>query len=206
MKRSFKSKDGQLLELLRSKYSGDHQGFRSYMPEVAQMLDAMDSPRRPARSPFGLTEQERDHYRRELAEILESMVEGVLTAERAITGLRHCATLIRDDSLPEETGYETLVKLLKSAIGKSPGSFKKPETIRVADRSPEDVVNSVSLVRGVSLGLDREARLVSISVSPHKVSQRRKMLAFVGIGRDTEQDVALRHDEYLAEQSPHAAP
>lgn len=43
------------------------------------------------------------------------------------------------------------------------------------------------------------------SVSPHKVKQRqrRKMFAFVGIGQDEKTDVALRHDEYLAEIDPH---
>ena len=204
MKKSSKNTD--LLELLYSKYTSDPQGFRSYLPDVAQILDVMKPSRRSTKSPFGLTQRERDYHQRRLAELLEKMRSGAIPSGHAIKGLEHCAILIQDDNLPEEADYETLVKLLKCAIGKSPGSFKKSETIRVDDNHPVEVaVNRISLVRGVSLALDRETRLVAITISPHRAKQRRKMLAFVGIGQDIKEDVALRHDDYLTERGPHAA-
>ncbi len=204
MKKS--SKNNELFELLYSKLTSDPQGFRSYMPDVAQVLDAMKPSRRSAKSPFGLTEREKDHHVRALEEVFAALEEGTVSAERAIKGLEHCAILIQDDNLPGKADYETLVKLLKCAIGKSPGSFKKSEVVEVADNySAEDVVSKVSLVRGVSLNLDRQSRLVSIAISPHRVKQRRSMLGLVGIGQGSEPDVALRHDEYLSELGPHAS-
>jgi hypothetical protein len=114
--------------------------------------------------------------------------------------------LVQDDSLPEDVDYETLVSLLRAAIGKSPGSFKSVKIVPIKDGEGRELINHVSLVRGVVLDLDRDMRLVSITVTPRKVRERRKLLRFVGIGKDIASDVALRHDDYLAEIEPHAAP
>ena len=194
-----------LAKLMYSKYAANPQKLRSDMPDVAQMLDAMNPPRRLHKSTFGLTEREAKRHQDALTETLAKAASGDATADEAIKGLERCAFLIRDDSLPSEANYETLSNLLKAAVGKRPASFKKSEKIAVADEPQREVISEVSLVKGVLLGLDREMRLISISVSPHKVKQRRKMLAFVGIGQDTKTDVALRHDEYLAEIDPHGA-
>ena len=193
-----------LAKLLYSKYAANPQKFRSDMPDVAQMLDAMNPPRRLRKSTFGLTEREVKRHQDALTETLAKAASGNATADEAVKSLERCAFLIKDDSLPSEANYETLSNLLKTAVGKRPASFKKSEKIVISDEHPpREVISEVSLVKGVSLGLDREMRLISISVSPHKVKQRRKMLAFVGIGQDTKTDVALRHDEYLAEIDPH---
>lgn len=198
-----KTKD-ELIEMLYLKYRSEPEKFRSYLPEVAQTLDRLDPPRPPGRSPFGLTERERRHHQQALVQILKA--EGMPSAEEAFKGIEHCATLIQDDSLPEECDHKTLVKLFKAAVGKAPSSFRAQETIEVAaDRSSADAVAKVSLVKGISLDLDWEMRLVSITVAPGKVRQRRKLLSFVGIGQDTQSDVALHHDKYLAEQDPHAS-
>lgn len=195
-----------LAQLLYSKYDANPQKIRSDMPDVAQMLDAMNPPRRLPKSTFGLTEREVKHHQDALTETLAKAASGDATAAEAMKGLERCAFLIRDDSLPSEANYETLSNLLKAAAGKRPASFKKSAKIAVADdRTSREVISEISLVKGVLLGLDREMRLISISVSPHKVKQRRKMLAFVGIGQDAKTDVALRHDEYLAEIDPHGA-
>lgn len=194
-----------LIELLSSKYADNPQEFRSYMPEVAQWLDAFDSPRRQlARSSFGLTEREVKFHQSTLTETLAAVASGAATPAEAVKGLEHCAFLIRDDSLPAEADYEALCALFKVAFDKRPASFKKSETLKAPDGRPsDDVVHKFSLVRGVSLDLDREMRLISVSVFPHKVKQRRKLLAFVGAGHDAESDVARRHDDYLARISPH---
>lgn len=200
-----KADGNALIELLSSKYADNPQEFRSYMPEVAQMLDTFGSPHRQlARSSFGLTEREVKFHQSALTETLAAVTSGVATTAEAIKGLEHCAFLIRDDKMPAEADYEALCALFKAAFGKRPASFKKSEVIKVADgRTAADVVHKFSLVKGVSLELDREMRLISVSVSPRKVRQRRKLLSFVGAGHDTESDVAQRHDEYLARINPH---
>ncbi len=196
----------RILESILSKYRADPKGFRSYLPEAAQLLAAMYPQGRSSKSPFGLTERERVHHQSPLKDVPERLEEGSVTPQQAVRCLEHCATLIQDDSLPEEFGYETHRSLLKAAIGKSPGTFKKNETVRVSDTSGKEVINHVSLLRGVVLDLDRDMRLVSISITPKKVRERRKLLGFVGKGRDTAADVARRHDDYLVEVGPHAAP
>lgn len=201
-----RSKNTELIELLNSKYASNSKKFRAFMPEVAQILDRMNSPRQFTKSPFGLTEHEKSFHQKNLGCILEAVEGGLATEEQAIKGLEHCATLIHDGSLPDEVRHETLVKLLKAAVGKSPGTFKRNETIEIADDgASREVVNNASFVRGVRLDLDRDMRLVSITVSPAKVKERRKLLGIVGIGRDKESkcDVSIRHDEYLAEIDPH---
>ncbi len=196
----------QFLELLFSKYQTDPGGFRSYLPEVAELLDALHPPRRSLKSPFGLTERERTHHQAALRRMLEKLEDGPIITEEAIRGLEHCATLIQDDSLPEEVGHETLVSLLKAGIGKSPGTFKSVRTVAVGDGGGRVVMSSVSLVRGVMINLDRNMSLVTVTITPRKVRERRQLLGFVGIGHDTAPDVALRHDDYLVEKEPHAAP
>lgn len=139
-----------------------------------------------------------------LTQTLAAVASGASTPAEARKGLEHCAFLIRDDSLPAESDYESLCALFKAAFGKRPASFKKSEMINVTDgRMADDVVHRFALVRGVSLELDREMRLISVSVSPRKVRQRRKLLSFVGAGQDAAPDVARRHDDYLARINPH---
>lgn len=200
-----KADGNALLELLSSKYADDPQEFRSYMPEVAQMLDAFDSPHRQlTRSSYGLTEREAKFHQATLTETLAAVASGAATPAESVKGLEHCAFLIRDDRLPAEADYEALCALFKVAFGKRPASFKKSEMINVADvRTADDAVHRFALVRGVSLELDREMRLISVSVSPRKVRQRRKLLSFVGAGQDAAPDVARRHDDYLARINPH---
>jgi hypothetical protein len=194
-------------DLLVSKYRADPEAFRAYLPEVAQALDLMLSPRRSARSPFGLTERDRTHRLNGLQETLERLAQGGIARTAAMRGLEHCATLVQDDSLPEHVDHTTLIRLLTAAIGKSPASVNANATIAVQDEAQQaQVVNRVSLVRGVVLDLTWDMRLVSITVTPRKMVERRHALRLIGIGKESGIDVAERHDEYLARKEPHAAP
>ena len=193
-----------VMDLLEQRYSLEPEKFRAFLPDIAQVFDAMYESRRSKKPPFNLTERERAYHRESLVKTLQCPDGDNLTSEQAIKAFEHCANLIRDDSLPDEVRYPTMVRLLKAAVGKSPGSFRKNETIIVGhEQSSKDVINRVSVIRGVHLELDRDMRLVSISVSPYKFRQRRKLLSIVGVGRDTKSDVSIRHDDYLAEIDPH---
>lgn len=194
----------ELVELLRSKYESDPEAFRKFMPEVAQLLESAYPRRQPPRSPFGLTERERDHHLKALAVIMGKAEDKSASLDNAVKGLQHCATLIQDDSLPQEMSYKRLVRLLKAAVGKSPGSFKSITSIPIGGKDLDTTVSHVPIVRGVTLDLDNMMSLVSVTITPSKVGQRQKLLKFVGSGRDSDSDVALRHDYYIAEQNPHA--
>ena len=201
----------RLIELLQAKRREDPEGFRAYMPDVAEMLPDQPSRRTRRRSPFGLTEQEVSYHRAGLSEALGRLSDGIIVEDEAIKGLRHCAHLIRDGSLQytgesevvnggisHEMGHEVLRSLVRAAIGKSPGAYKAKTTIPVGEGG--DVLERISVIMGVFLELDRDGRLVSISVDPGRLRKRRKLMAFVGASEDPEPDVALRHDDYLAMQ------
>lgn len=200
------SKKPPLKDLLLDKYRADPQGFRRYLPEVAQALDAMLPPSRRIRSPFGLTEHERTHRQKSLSQLLKRLDDGTITPEEAVRGLEHCATLIEDDSLPREATHETLVRMVRVTTGKSPGSVKKSTTVPVGEVREEEkeTLKHIPLVRGVLLDLTEDMRLISVSIYPHKIRERRKALRLIGIARDFKPDVAQHHDGYLAEISPHA--
>ena len=151
------------------------------------------------------SERELAYHKDGLSAVLGKLDAGTVTAEEAGKGLQHCANLIRDDNLPDEAGYETLKGLIRAALGKSPGSYRAKTTVPLGAGSGR-VLEQVSAIRGVSLDLDRERRLVSISIHPGKVRERRQLMKFVGASKDSEPDVAARHDDYLAMQEPHGTP
>ena len=195
----------RLIALLQAKRRADPQGFREYLPGVTELLPALPASRRSTRSPFGLTERERAYHQDGLADVLDKLAVKTVTAEEAAKGLQHCANLIRDDSLPEEVGYEVLRGLIRAALGKSPGSYRTKTTVPLGADGGR-VLEQVSAIRGVYLDLDRERRLVSVSIHPGKVRERRQLMKFVGASKDPAPDVAARHDDYLAMQEPHGTP
>ena len=202
MARTSETPEKVVFSILASKYQSSPDWFEQNLPEISEiMLRIVQSPQLSP-TPFGLTEREREFHRKALCRI-ERIDK--LNSEHAIEGLGHCAALIRDDSLPDDIAYETLVRLFKGAFGKSPGSYKTNTTIPVDSGSNGEPTYHISLVRGVVMNLDLSMRLVSITVTPRKVRERRKLMRIVGIGRDPASDVSAKHDEYLAEQTPHAA-
>ena len=204
------TEEKRLIDLLQAKYREDPKGFRKYLPGAAELLPEQPPTRSRTRTTFGLTERERSYHRAGLSEVLGKLDDSTITANEAVKGLQHCAALIKDDNLPygwdeslsHEMGYEVKKALLRAALGKSPGSYTSKTTVPfTGDGGP--VLESVSVIMGVLLNLDRNRRLVSVSIDPGKYRARRKAMAIVGIGSDPNPDVALRHDDYLAMQDPH---
>ena len=195
----------RIIELLQAKQREDPEGFRNYLPGMAELLSDTGTKRYRPRFPFGLTEQERSFHLTGLLETLSKLDKGAITSEEASDGLQRCANLIRDDvfGLPDEADYERLRRLVKAAIGKSPGSYKSKTTIVLGTNGSKSALEHISVVRGVRLDLDKNRQLVSISIDPKKFRERRKLLEFVGAFSDGQSDVAMRHDEYLAMQDPH---
>ncbi len=200
-----KTVEKRVLELLRARFKANPRGFRSFMPDVAELLDADQVSSRPAGTSFGLTNRELAFHQVGFKQTVERITKEPTKGGDAVEGLQHVANLIRDGNLPTEAGFDTLSKLFKAAFGKSPGSFKSNTTMPLGEGNAADVVIHVSMLRGVVLNLDRNMRLVSVTVTPRKYKERKKLLSFVGAGSDSESDVSLRHDDYLAKTGPHGA-
>ena len=197
------TQEDRLVELLQAKRREDPKGFVEYLPGVSELLSELPPGSSGMRLPSALTNRELSYHREGLSEALGKLGEGVVTVEEAAKGLRHCANLIRDDSLTEDVGYEELKSLVRAAIGKSPSSYTSKTTVPVGEANAGPSLERVSAIRGVYLDLDRDGRLVSVSIHPGKVRERRKLMEFVGASRDPDPDVASRHDDYLAMQDPH---
>ena len=187
-------------DLLVAKHRDDPGWFMENMPEVAELIEDRTSTHRQPRPSFSLTRREREYH---LARLSEIVATKPLDSGDAVAALEHCATLIRGKSLPYEIDHKTLRRLFSAAFGKAVSSYRKETTLEVRVERNQETAHRVSLVRGVVLNLNTAMRLVSVSVTPRKVRERRKMMEFVSVGRDTEGDVAERHDSYLAKVDPH---
>lgn len=195
----------QIIDLLQVKRSQDPDGFRKYLPDVADLLPDPTRERTESRRPvFGLTEHERSYHKDGLSDALGKLDAGSVTPEDAAKGLEHCANLLRDDifGLPERADYETLKALIRAAVGKSPGSYRSKTTVPLGN-GVGPVLERVSVIRGVYVDLDRNRQLVSVSISPQEVRGRKKLMEVVGAFRDTDPNAAARHDDHLAMQDPH---
>ena len=192
----------RLIDILHSKYSQDPDGFRKFLPGAAELLPERSPSKSKFKSPFGLTEHERFYHKSGLSTMLDKLNEGTITAKEAVKGLQHCADLIKDDVFTNSVSYEPAKALLRTALGKSPGSYKSKTTVPVREDGGS-VVEQISVIRGVYLDLDTNGQLVSVSINPKEVRERKKLMSIIGIGKDTKSDVALRHDDYLAMQDPH---
>lgn len=184
-----------------SKYEADPAWVKRHLPEIGEIMAQTVSPPRTTPSPFGLTERERAFH-------LESLpgVEGLdeLRPEEAIKTLERVAALILDDSLPFKYNHQALTRLFAAAFGVSPRSFAADTVIPINQKGGgDDAAYTASMTRGVILNLDENMRLVSVSIIPRKIRERDKLMSIVGIAHDSKRDVAARHDDYLAEISPH---
>lgn len=192
-KRSTKSQQESILRSLLNKYQVDPEGFRSYLPEVAQEFEQLFPYLRRGSPCSALTEQERERLQKALPQLLDKKA---LSSEKAIQALESCATLIQDGSLPAQVDRQTLLSLLHQVIGIPISKIGKATRIPVQEG---EAVKEMALLRGVHLHLSWNDRLVAISISPTKLKERSKALKFVGIAKDTAFDVAQRHDAYLAQ-------
>lgn len=197
-KRSLKSEQEFILRSLLNKYQADSEGFRSYLPEVAQKVQQLLPFRRRSSPRSALTEQERERLQKALAQLLDKKR---LPLEKAIEALESCATLIQDGSLPAEVNRRALLSLLQQVIGIPLSNIGKTTQIPVQDG---EVVKEMALLHGVHLHLTWNDRLVAISVSPTKLKERSKALKFVGIAKDAASDVAQCHDAYLVKRISNA--
>lgn len=192
-----------LTDLILAKYRADPEGFRIYLPDVAKVLDSMSKPHRLSRSPFGLTEHERAHRIQALESIVEGLGKGQVDSGGAIRALEHCAVLTEDDSLPREIDYKTLLRLLRFAIGKPISEVKGKATIAIQREQSDKAVNHVSLIRGVILDLSSDMRLVSVTVNPQKVKERRRAVRFIAMTEDVSRSTA-EHQHSGLEEEGHA--
>ena len=190
----------QAFQIISGRYKADPSWFDKNWPELGGVLASAMAPRQKSKSPFGLTENERSFHADALN---DSLSKGRLDAAEAVQALEHCAHLLRDDWTMQGIPASDRARLFKAATGKSRNSFKSNTEIPIVEAGHTQPPHHVSLLRGVVLNLDVNMRLLSITVTPKKIREVKELMRIAGIGSDTASDVAERHDDYLAEASPH---
>ncbi len=185
-------------DLLVTQYRINPESFERKFPStISQLVRQAVEPYRVSRPKFRMTEREKSHRADSLNAILD-MTE--IPPEDAIKGIEHCAVFIQDETLTPHVNRDRVLTLFKAAYGKSPESPKKNTVIPIQGRGTGEPVYHSSLLRGVVADLDLEMRLVSITITPSKIEEGRRMMRLVGIGQgDPRDDVSINHDEYLAE-------
>jgi hypothetical protein len=186
-----------LVGMLLDKYTDDKKVIEKALPEIAQRLELILPQRSKTRggSPFGLTELESRRCLKSLQEVVEKLHRKVITPEEAIKGLENSATLLESTIGLTEVSKEDLLKLVKVATGLSPN--KKGRSAEKVVRESK-VAKSVNVIKGVTLYLTWDTRLVSVQVNPKELKLRDTAVKFVGIGEDKVKDVAEHHDSFLA--------
>ena len=192
----------RIIDLLQAKRKKDPDGFREYLPEVAALLPT-PLPQKPAPPSFELTEKELAFHKAGLDQALLKIDAGNADPQDGVRGLEHFASIKTHDIFSPDATQDMARRLFKTAFGKSHRSYKRKTTLPVALENGRPVEDVVTVLRGVYLELDRDRRLVSVSINPTKVREYAKLMKIVGIVKDAPPDMAEKHDDYLAMIDPH---
>ena len=187
----------ELTQKVLDVYQEDPERLRELLPEVAILLDEFQShrqTRRVDRSSFGLTERERNFHTGALENILRRFRS--LDQAGAVKGLEHGANLLVDDFTPGYPPRQELLKLVRKATGIQPRKTGKPVETVVREGESSRIV---PVVRGVDLHLTWEFKLIKVTMDPYQWRLRSQALGIIGIGKDTADDVAKDHDDYLVD-------
>lgn len=170
--------------------------LRSYFPHTADKLERFISPKRPPYSMeslfyFHLTEREREFRLNSLRAIIERFQSnGQVSKDEATKALEDAAAL-RDYAGDFK---DSLLTIVQKAL-KLPLDAREKQTISLIRGKAEH--HSYDLVRGVTLSLSWDGKLIKIAVDPKELARRRKALFFIGCSSDIQSDVARNHDAYF---------
>ena len=177
---SRKNHRDHVLQILVNKYRIDPEGFRSYLPEITQQIEMVVSFPIKRSHVSTLTELERERLCRALLQIPK---DKKASKHEAIQALEYCATLIQDESLPDEIDRRVVLGLIQNAVGTPVSKIKKTTKITV---DHGEATKTLAILRGIYLHLTWNDQLVAISISPWKSKGRSEAMKFVGIAKEKD--------------------
>jgi len=186
----------EIVRLLIKEYQEAPDELWSNYPHIADKLDRHISPKKPSRDSertfyHYLTEREQEFRLNSLRPIIEKFqAGGQVSKDEAIRALEDAAAL-QDYA---EAFKDSLLALAQRALGLSLDTGEKQPISLIRGKAEH---HSYVLVRGVTLSLTWDRKLIKIDVAPKELADRRKALSLVGCGHDKQPDVARKHDAYL---------
>jgi len=185
--------------------------FRRYFPDLVDIV-RVEHP--ATLNGFGLTERERENRIKRFKECLATLptdpkvpIEGLQEyREVAKEALQHYGALAGADTRwrPDDVPSRTISRLVSIVIGKPLSDVQRKSEFMVAGATEKPVKREVAVLAGVRLTMTWDYALVSIKVDPAQRRRASRFLGLVGSGNDPRSDVSIRHDDYLAEEAPHA--
>lgn len=177
MKKQVKKPSDIVFKILINKYQLNPEVLRSCLPEIIPEIEKLVSSNRRIDA-SGLTEIERERLYSFLS---DTPKDDSVTKDEATRALEYCATLIRDESLPNDIDRRIILKYLHNVINTPLSDIEKISKINVSDGIE---AKKVAVLRGVYLHLTWNDKLIAISISPTKMKERPQAMRFVGIDKN----------------------
>ena len=179
------------------RFKRDPDFIASFFPEVYKELCGLKTKKsrlvpEAYQSGHGeLTELERRTREAKLRKIVEKFKTGVtLSKDDGLELLEHLAAL----NLKHVQEYSIALKAAERTL--SIGLDEETDQTRLFRKGRTGKIQR--LLPGIDLYLTWDGKVLKIRWRKGDIIRRNKALSFVGIGADSQSDVAGRHDEYLA--------
>lgn len=173
-----------VLQILANKFRADPERFRSYLPELLPEIEGQLPPAGTRGHVSSLTEIERERLRDLLTKVPR---DKLLTEQQALQALGYCATLIQDETLPDDIDRKTIHIFLHKLIG-TPISKINRKTEKLLGNG--EAAKAIAVLRGVHLSLTWDDLPVAVVVLPAEFKERARALRFVGIGRGSSPELS----------------
>ena len=188
----------EIVTLAIKAYGESPEEMESYFPELADKLKEFITPAKsPSRietigsSP--LTEKEKQFRLDALRSALNRFRGGATASkEEAVKVLEDAAALGEDSRIFKRDILSAVLEPLNL-------SLHPEESTSVIFLKGKRVHHTYSLIRGITLSLTRDGKLIRMDLDAKDLKHRHTTLSIIGIGSDTATDVAENHDTYLAE-------
>ena len=188
----------ELVTLLVKAYQEYPEELSSYFPELASKVRELTTPASPPSRTESiahplLTERSRGFRQNSLRATLDKAGNGeVISKEEAVKALEDAAAL-------REHAWHSREEVSDIALMAFDLPSVPEESVSVLFLRDKPVHHTYSLIRGMTLSLTWDGRLIKVDLDAKELKFRRKALSIIGIGSDTQSDVAENHDTYLAE-------
>lgn len=178
-------------------YNTKRDILMSNFPDLVGVLDKLFSTNSVSRTQlFGITENYKNELIKELKLIIEE--KDKLSRESAIKGLENYIILVVNRYIPTFVSRKDIVKLLEVVINEKINNVKRNTEFKIKEGK---VYKEIAILYGVTSYIDEDYKILKISIFPHKYKNRCKLMKFVGIAKDSKNDVARQHNFYLTQSN-----
>jgi len=188
----------KFIKILIEKYKKEPEILSRFFPEIFTEFERIyKNKEEPSKSRKiylfnGITEMTKEVLIKKINKIIDKYKkEGKIEREEAIEFLEHISHLKYRSFLLDDTFVKYILNILNVEL-----DVKKEKVQKIKDGI---IDKKFTLIRGITLYLSWDYKLLQIKIDPMEIQLRDKALSIIGIGEDKYSDVAENHDKYLNE-------